>query len=101
MSDNNQSQQLIGNLLAPTARQRARRGRGRGRGRREGTTRLCRWRIRILGHDDLGRNGALSLVEAQRFFSAGLRHIQRQQQQQREGNALELAQAQIEAQAQA
>lgn len=65
-----------------------------------GTTRLRRWRIRILGHEGLGRNGALSLVEAQRFFSAGLRHIERQQQQQREGNALELAQAQIEAQAQ-
>ncbi|KAL5093533.1 hypothetical protein Trisim1_010263 [Trichoderma cf. simile WF8] len=42
-----------------------------------------------------GRDGALSLVEARRFFSAGLRHTQRRQQQQREANALELAQAQL------
>ncbi|KAL5093537.1 hypothetical protein Trisim1_010266 [Trichoderma cf. simile WF8] len=99
MSDKNQSQQLMRNLLASTARQRARRGRGRGRG--QGITHFRRWRIRISGYDGLGRNGGLSPVEAQRFFSAGLRHTQRQQQQQREGNALELAQAQIEAQAQA
>ncbi|KAL6803656.1 hypothetical protein J3E68DRAFT_391128 [Trichoderma sp. SZMC 28012] len=76
MSDNNQFQQLIGNLLAPTERQRARRGRGRSR--RQGITHFRRWRIRILGHKGLGRNGTLSLVEAQRFFSAGLRHTQRQ-----------------------
>lgn len=62
-----------------------------------GITHFRRWRVRISGYDGLGRDGALSLGEAQRFFSAGLRHTQRQQRQQREGNALELAQAQAQA----
>ncbi|KAL6806440.1 hypothetical protein GGI42DRAFT_352257 [Trichoderma sp. SZMC 28013] len=69
-------------------------------GGQTGIARFRRWSIRIPGYNGLGRDGALSLREAQRLLSIGLRRLQGQQQQQRQANALELAQAQAEIQIQ-